>query len=478
MNVHIYSMRVEFQQRGAGHVHGTLWIQLPNLEKLIRHPSGRLVQAVDDCNADTDRPFEGITGAFDKLRTDKALTENETKSLIHFIDEFTTVSLHENTVGKDVARITSEVNVHHHTRTCRKYNNACRFNYPRFPTNETIIAKPLKGLKAEKDKILKHCQEILSKVAVVLKDQDSISKIMEKYKKQEESKYEHSQCIKNRIIDICLKANVTYEDYMKALSVSKVGFKVIQKRDIDEIFVNSYNVEWLRAWNANMDLQVCLDFFGVITYITDYYSKDASGTMRIINDALKQNECKEVKDQMQLISNTFMTHREMGEAEATYRLIPSMTLKNSNVTCQWVPTQPTDERSKRHRKATETQINSGIEVYKLEGHDGFFYEVQDIYSKYLRRPDAIRDICFAQFAKMFRSKSSNEDENTHQDDECLETADKLSMENDAFMKFNYIITFDEKNNLEQVLPKIIKLKDAFPGEPRTMQRRQFPAALR
>ena len=102
----------------------------------------------------------------------------------------------------------------------------------------------------------------------------------------------------------------------------------------------------------------------------------------------------------------------------------------------------------------------------------------NIYSKYLRRPDAIRDICFAQFAKMFRSKSSNEDENTHQDDECLETADKLSMENDAFMKFNYIITFDEKNNLEQVLPKIIKLKDAFPGEPRTMQRRQFPAALR
>ena len=140
---------------------------------------------------------------------------------------------------------------------------------------------------------------------------------MKGYNKPEESKAEHSHSIKQRIIELCLKANVSYEEYMKALSVSKLGYKAVQRRDLDELYVNSYNVEWIRAWNANMDLQVCLDFFGVITYITDYYSKDASGTMRIINDALKQNECKDVRDQMHVISNTFMTHREMGEAEAT-----------------------------------------------------------------------------------------------------------------------------------------------------------------
>ena len=169
----------------------------------------------------------------------------------------------------------------------------------RFPTNETIIAKPLKGTKAEKDAVLKKSQEILSKVSGVIEDTETIAEIMNKYKKQLESKLEHPQCIKDRIIELCLKAKVTYEDYMKALAISKVGYKVVLQRDLDEIYVNSYNIEWLRAWNANMDLQVCLDFFAVITYITDYYSKDASGTMRIINEALKKNECKDVKDQMQ-----------------------------------------------------------------------------------------------------------------------------------------------------------------------------------
>ena len=50
------------------------------------------------------------------------------------------------------------------------------------------------------------------------------------------------------------------------------------ERDIDEVFVNSYNPEWILAWNGNMDLQICLDFFAVITYITEYYTKDDTGS--------------------------------------------------------------------------------------------------------------------------------------------------------------------------------------------------------
>ena len=149
MNVHIYSMRAEFQQRGAGHYHGTLWVNLQNLEKIMRNSSGILVHETEECNA--EKPFIGISSAFDKLRTNKDLTDQEVHSLVNFIDEFTTVSLHENTVGKDVAQIVSEVNVHNHTRTCRKYNDSCRFQYPRFPTNETVIAKPLKGRNQNHD---------------------------------------------------------------------------------------------------------------------------------------------------------------------------------------------------------------------------------------------------------------------------------------------------------------------------------------
>ena len=44
--------------------------------------------------------------------------------------------------------------------------------------------------------------------------------------------------------------------YEEALSVSlKKGYAVLVKRDVDEIFTNTYNPEWIKSWNANMDMQ-------------------------------------------------------------------------------------------------------------------------------------------------------------------------------------------------------------------------------
>ena len=56
---------------------------------------------------------------------------------------------------------------------------------------------------------------------------------------------------------------------------------------------------------------------------------------------------------------------------------------------QWVSLSVKEERSSRFRKATENQLKSGIDAFKLEGHDGLFYETQDIWSKYLRRPESL-----------------------------------------------------------------------------------------
>ena len=48
-------------------------------------------------------------------------------------------------------------------------------------------------------------------------------------------------------------------------------------RDIDEIWVNSYNPEITRAWNGNTDFQVVINYFAIINYIAEYYSKDDTG---------------------------------------------------------------------------------------------------------------------------------------------------------------------------------------------------------
>ena len=48
------------------------------------------------------------------------------------------------------------------------------------------------------------------------------------------------------------------------------------QRDIDEIMVNNYNAEWIVAWNANIDISPVYDYYGTITYITDYFTKVSS----------------------------------------------------------------------------------------------------------------------------------------------------------------------------------------------------------
>ena len=62
--------------------------------------------------------------------------------------------------------------------------------------------------------------------------------------------------------------------------------------------INNYNPEWIKAWNGNMDIQLCLDFFAIATYITDYYTKDETGTLEHLLKAAKQCQGKGQKETM------------------------------------------------------------------------------------------------------------------------------------------------------------------------------------
>ena len=180
MNVKNYTYKVEFQDRGAGHIHGTLWLQLDKIEKLIK--------AENLIDSGEELPFKGLTAAFKKQHLD----ESDRKALNNFIDEYTTVCTHEGTVGKELSRIAQEVNKHHHTKTCRKHDTTCRFKYPRYPSPYTIVVEPCEVIsQEEKEALLAKNHIVLRKVRDVLEDEDLVDKIMKKYNKQAESKEEY-----------------------------------------------------------------------------------------------------------------------------------------------------------------------------------------------------------------------------------------------------------------------------------------------
>ena len=147
MLVENYTYKVEFQDRGAGHIHGTLWLKLEMMEWLIRNEKDELF--LPDKKQEKG-PLKGISSAFKKLKNNEILDDDEKEALVNFIDEFTTVSTNENVVGADVSRMVLEVNKHCHTKTCRKYDCPCRFLYPRYPSTRTIIAEPIHN-KTEKE---------------------------------------------------------------------------------------------------------------------------------------------------------------------------------------------------------------------------------------------------------------------------------------------------------------------------------------
>ena len=81
----------------------------------------------------------------------------------------------------------------------------------------------------------------------MLEDESIVSSIMKKYNKETESREEYKINREKRIKELLDIANVEYDDYVEALSWSRAGYSVHLQRDIDEIYINSYNPEWLRA---------------------------------------------------------------------------------------------------------------------------------------------------------------------------------------------------------------------------------------
>ena len=117
MHTQFYHYRVEFQMRGAGHIHGVLWVDLPKLEE----------------------QFPGLQNVMSKLKVSSILSEDDKDVAANFVDAFVTCSLDIDALTDTV----KEVQTHSHTPTCSKHNTICRFGYPRFPSYKTLIAQPL-----------------------------------------------------------------------------------------------------------------------------------------------------------------------------------------------------------------------------------------------------------------------------------------------------------------------------------------------
>jgi hypothetical protein len=185
MNIKHISYRVEFQGRGAAHIHGTLWLNLKKISKSLHRED----------NAGK------LTDAFQKLRDDHKLTEGEKEAIVMLTDAFVTCSLNPAIVTQEAVNIALKVNCHYCTRKCE---NKCKYGFPRFPLKDTIVVD-----KHEFDDSIetdinsnvtsKNWSKIIFDVQEILKDKDKMSSLKEKYPIKGETKEENWQYRSQRI---------------------------------------------------------------------------------------------------------------------------------------------------------------------------------------------------------------------------------------------------------------------------------------
>ena len=135
---------------------------------------------------------------------------------------------------------------------------------------------------------------------------------------------------------------------------------------------------------------------------------------KALQAAAKTCKGKEYRDQLEFIKQTFLTHREMGQSEILYRLMPHLHLSESNVKTihvatgfphnrsrmAWKVKDQNDNYNEEHDNGEDSAQARKREVH-IPGKEGRYTEQVDVQEKYAARPEALEEMCLAQFATAF-----------------------------------------------------------------------------
>ena len=149
LRVKYYSYKVEFALRGAAHIHGVLWMDWENFSEIEVEDKKKV-------------NVKSLVSALDKIRDEIPLDEPDKAALVKFADMSITCSNKDHRT-KDIV---NDVQTHHHTSACRKYQTNCRFSFPRFPCLRTLVSVPytkIKGTKEEQKKKLEESKKLLKR---------------------------------------------------------------------------------------------------------------------------------------------------------------------------------------------------------------------------------------------------------------------------------------------------------------------------
>jgi len=104
---------------------------------------------------------------------------------------------------------------------------------------------------------------------------------------------------------------MTYEEYLDNVFNLTSGHVILLKRHPKECWVNAYNSDLLRAWNANMDIQFVIDDYSCLAFMMSYVSKPEHEMTEFLDGVIREVKKTNVneKDEMKQIMQAYVKHR-------------------------------------------------------------------------------------------------------------------------------------------------------------------------
>uniref|UniRef100_A0A3B5QQ24 ATP-dependent DNA helicase n=1 Tax=Xiphophorus maculatus TaxID=8083 RepID=A0A3B5QQ24_XIPMA len=354
-----YFYRVEFQARGSPHIHAVIWIKdAPEMED----PS---------CCGE----------------------------VIKFIDRHISCQLPDETRDPELHKIVTEVQMHSkkHSKSCKKGNVECRFGFPKLAMDRTRITVPVIDFDLEIDDETPKQSKPKGRRKSKKSRSPFVSNLQREAKKKLKTVRDLLKDDKSSFRDLsellqaCNMTKIEYNGHVDALTS---GMVVMMKRDPKDSWVNGYNPDLLRAWNANMDIQYVLDEYTCIEYMMSYIAKpehEMAQFLKSVVDDLKTANVSQ-RDEMKKIMQAYSKQREVSAQESVARTC-SLPLKKSS-------------RSVLFLQTDEDGIKMSLPMSKLVNMspDEENVWMKGLPEKYLNRPDTLEfeHMCLAEFASEYR----------------------------------------------------------------------------
>ena len=153
-------------------------------------------------------------------------------------------------------------------------------------------------------------------------------------------------------------------------------------------------------------------------------AKDDTGMTNFLKEALKAAKSQPHSEVVKALKTTYISKRQVGAAEAVYRINSAMHLRDSNVKCIFVATGFPENRWTMFRKVSDIDTDTNViesdtdnfddeetEDYdpkkvKIPGRAGEFKETITVHDRYKNRPNGLQALTLAQFATIYEPRKT------------------------------------------------------------------------